>query len=259
MHDINFERFELTDYFYDLHMHSCLSPCGDNDMTPNNIVNMAAIKNLDIIAVSDHNSVKNCRAAIKACANNDLPLLVIPAVEITTSEDIHVVVYFRDIDAAEFFDMEVIEKKRFAIKNKPEIFGEQIIMNEFDEKVSEEANLLINAIDISIDEIYKTAENYNGVAVPAHIDKESNGLIAILGDYPEHMQFTAVEVKDRSKIDGIREKYRLSEKKVGRIITNSDAHYLWDILEYETASGKCSDIKPNAKMVLDWLCANNDK
>ena len=218
---------------YDLHIHSCLSPCGDNDMTPNNIVNMAAINKLDIIAVSDHNTTKNCRAAIKACENNGLDLTVVPAVEITTSEEIHTLVYFRSLDAAEAFEREIIEKKRLAVKNKPEIFGEQIIMNEFDEKTGEEENLLIAAIDLSIDYIYNTAKDYNAVAVPAHIDKDMNGLIAILGDFPEYMEFKAAEIKDKSKIADIQQKYNLRDKGVKQIISNSDAHYLWDIAEFD--------------------------
>ena len=39
--------------YYDFHIHSCLSPCGDDDNTPNNIVNMALIKGLNAIALSD--------------------------------------------------------------------------------------------------------------------------------------------------------------------------------------------------------------
>ena len=43
---------------YDLHIHSCLSPCADDSMTPHNICNMAKIKGLDLIAVTDHNSMR---------------------------------------------------------------------------------------------------------------------------------------------------------------------------------------------------------
>lgn len=239
MSSFGFDRFN-----YDLHIHSCLSPCGDNDMTPNNIVNMAAINKLNVIAVSDHNTTKNCRAAIKACENNNLPLIVIPAVEITTSEEIHVVVYFRNVDSAEAFEREVIDQNRMAVKNKPEIFGEQIIMNEFDEKIGEEENLLITAIDLSVDYIYSTAKNYNAVSVPAHIDKDSNGLIAILGDYPDYLGFGTVEIKDKLKIADIQKKYSLLDRGVNNIISNSDAHYLWDIAEFD----KFKDFKDDLSM-----------
>jgi len=228
--------YVLKNFNYDLHIHSCLSPCGSDDMTPNNIVNMASIKNLNIIAVSDHNTVKNCRAVIKACENAELSLTVIPAVEINTSEDIHVLVYFRNIDAAEAFEREIIEERRaFAnikkIKNKPEIFGNQIIMNEFDEIIGEEENLLISAIDLSVDYIYDTAKEYNAVAVPAHINKGANGIIAILGSYPEYMGFKTVEINSKSNLN--LNCADVQNKGVMQVISNSDAHYLWDIIEFD--------------------------
>ncbi|MBQ2422676.1 MAG: PHP domain-containing protein, partial [Clostridia bacterium] len=83
--------------YYDLHIHSLLSPCGDNDMTPNNIVNMAKLNELDIIAITDHNSCKNCAAAIKV--GNEVGITVVPGMELTTSEDIHVVCLFPDLES----------------------------------------------------------------------------------------------------------------------------------------------------------------
>ena len=77
----------LHEYHYDLHMHSCLSPCSDDDMTPNNMVNMALMNGLDIIAVTDHNAVGNCAAAMEVGRRNGLTVL--PGMELTTSEEIH--------------------------------------------------------------------------------------------------------------------------------------------------------------------------
>lgn len=215
-------------YKYDLHIHSCLSPCGDNDMTPNNIVNMAYLKQRDIIALSDHNTTKNCRAAVTAAKENELPLTVIAAVEITTSEDIHVLVLFPDVDSAEKFETEIIEPRRIKIKNDTKIFGEQIIMDENDEKTGEYEYLLINAIDLSVDEIKDKADYYNAVAVPAHIDKTENGLLAILGSFPDYIGFGAIEIKDSKKNEELINRYNLQGL---TIINDSDAHYLWDITE----------------------------
>jgi len=214
-------------YFYDLHLHSCLSPCGDNDMTPNNIVNMSALKALDIIAVCDHNSTKNCEAVSKAAKINELDLLVIPGVEITTAEEIHALVYFSSFEGTSDFENEVLQKRRVRIKNDKKIFGDQIIMDELDEITGEDGHLLINAVDISIDEIFNIVKRYEAVAIPAHIDKDSNGLLAILGDFPDNLKNNPVEIKDFEKIDGLRTKYDLT----GKILSNSDAHYLWDIAE----------------------------
>ena len=85
--------------YYDLHIHTALSPCADNDMTPNNIVNMALLKGLDVIAVTDHNSAENARAVIKA--GEKAGLTVIAGMEIETSEEVHVLSLFPSADAAE--------------------------------------------------------------------------------------------------------------------------------------------------------------
>lgn len=221
-------------YRYDLHIHSCLSPCGDNDMTPNNIVNMAYLKQRDIIAVSDHNTTKNCRAAIVAAKDNELPLIVIPAVELTTSEDIHVLVLFPDAESAEKFEAEIIEPRRVKIINDTKIFGEQIIMDENDDKTGEYEYLLINAVDLSVDEIKIKADEYKAAAIPAHIDKTENGLLAILGSFPDYIGFGAIEIKDPGKNEEIIDQYGLQGLTV---INDSDAHYLWDITEADD-SGK---------------------
>ena len=115
--------------YYDFHIHSALSPCGDKDMTPNNIVNMAAISGLDTIAVSDHNTVGNVRSAIEAgktCGVN-----VIPGMEVETSEEVHILTLYPSIEIAEDVAKEVY-KKLPDIKNRTDIFGEQIFMDEED-------------------------------------------------------------------------------------------------------------------------------
>ena len=214
-------------YFYDLHIHSCLSPCGDNDMTPNNIVNMAALKGLDMIALCDHNTAKNCRAAKKAAKNSGLDIIVVPGIEVTTSEDVHVLVYFPDFDAADAFESEMIQKNRVLIKNNPAIFGDQLILNEFDEKVGEEQHLLINAVGVSIDDVFRAAPKYGAAAAAAHINKGANGIIEILGDYPKSLKNFAAEIQTFEKIGELTGKYNFT----GKILCSSDAHYLWDILE----------------------------
>ncbi|MDR2932189.1 MAG: PHP domain-containing protein, partial [Oscillospiraceae bacterium] len=103
---------------YDFHLHSCLSPCGDNDMTPCNIVNMAKLLELDIIALTDHNTTGNCRAAMAAGAK--IGLVVVPGMELCTAEEIHAVCLFPDIDSAERFDA-MVRPGIPPIKNKPDI------------------------------------------------------------------------------------------------------------------------------------------
>ena len=112
--------------YYDLHIHSCLSPCGDNDMTPNNIVNMSLLNGMDMIALTDHNSCKNCRAAVRA--GEEAGVTVVPGMELTTSEEAHVVCLFPTVEQAEAFG-DYVESRSPEIRNRPEIFGDQLIMD----------------------------------------------------------------------------------------------------------------------------------
>ena len=211
---------------YDLHLHSCLSPCGDDDMTPGNIVGMSAIKNLDAIALTDHNSAKNCKAFMHYGKEYDI--LTIPGMEVTTLEEVHAVCLFPDLKSVSEFD-EYIYNKLLKIQNNEMIFGKQIIYNENDEVVGTEKNLLINSVNVSFDELYFVVKQYDGVMFPAHIDKSSNSIISNLGFIPEESQFKTVEIKDMTKLHKLKEQnVYLNEC---NIITNSDAHYLEHINE----------------------------
>lgn len=219
----------MNKYYYDLHIHSCLSPCGDNDMTPNNIAGMAALKGLQIIAITDHNTCKNAPAFLDACKRNGI--IGIPGMELTTAEEIHMLCLFDELEKAMEFSLE-IEKHRFPIKNKPEIFGEQLILDAEDKVIGTEENLLINATELDMYSAVNLALKFGAAICPAHIDKQSNGIIGILGDFPPPPpQFSFVEIADSSKKEEYINKYPQIQSSV--VLHNSDAHYLWDINEAE--------------------------
>ena len=213
---------------YDLHIHSCLSPCGDDDMTPANIAGMAALKGLDVVALTDHNSSKNCPAFLAAA--REYGLLAIPGMEINTSEEVHAVCLFPTLEKALDFDAYVYERL-MKFPNKEEIFGKQQIYNEQDEVCAVEPNLLINAADISFEGLWELVRGFGGVMFPAHVDKTANSLIANLGFIPPDSQFQTAEVKDLRKLHQLRRDNPYLEK--CRIISNSDAHYLEHINEPE--------------------------
>lgn len=219
----------MNKYYYDLHIHSCLSPCGDNDMTPNNIAGMAALKGLNIIALTDHNSTKNCPAFFKACRKNGI--IPVPGIEMTTAEDVHIVALFPSLEDALAFDSEY-RTHRIPVKNRVEIFGDQLILDEEDRVIGTEEDLLLNATDLSIDDACALARRYNAAVFPAHIDRDENGIIAMLGDIPVEAGFTCVEFRDGSKAEEYMKKYSLEDK---MILSDSDAHYLWDINEAENS------------------------
>jgi hypothetical protein len=216
----------MGEFFYDLHIHSCLSPCGDGDMTPANIAGMASLKELDVIALTDHNTCRNCRAAMKSA--NDAGLLLIPGMELCTSEEIHVVCLFDTLEGAEAFGAEVYRALP-DIRNRPDIFGEQVIMGEDDEPAGTEPKLLINATSISIGDAAGLAAKYGGAAFPAHIDKPSNGAIGVLGAFPCDAGFAAAELSPNSEEKTFTAAH--PETAGLKILRDSDAHYLWQISE----------------------------
>ncbi len=212
----------MSRYYCDLHIHSCLSPCGDNDNTPNNLAGMAVLNGLQIMALTDHNTCKNCPAFFAAAKKQGI--IPVPGMELTTAEDIHMVCLFPTLDAAMAFDKE-IEKRRVLVENRPDIFGEQLIMDENDEVTAKEKYLLSNATTVTLEESVPLAEYYGGICYPAHIDRDANGIIAVLGAIPEDMQFTCVELHDGAKEAALRPLMPPDCK----VTVGSDAHYLWDI------------------------------
>lgn len=215
---------------YDLHLHSCLSPCGDDDMTPADIVGMAALKELDVIALTDHNSCKNCRAFLHAA--KEYGIIGIPGMELTTQEEVHVLCLFPTLETALAFDR-LVEVRLVAIPNRPEIFGKQQIIDEAEQVIGTVDNLLINSTLIGFDEVYELVKEYQGIMIPAHIDKTANSLLSNLGFVPPDSRFSCFELKDMKNL------HRLQAAnpylKTCRVITNSDAHYLEQINEAENS------------------------
>lgn len=209
--------------FYDLHIHSCLSPCGDDDMTPNNIVNMAMINGLDLIALTDHNTTRNCAAAM--AVGREVGVLVVPGMELTTAEDIHVVCLFPSIETAESFDRYVYGCLP-PIPNRAKIFGEQLLCDSEDNVVGKEERLLITATSIGLDTVPELVDSYGGVAFLAHIDRKSNGALAILGSLSEDLGFSLAEVSKLSRPADYADRFPF----LG-FVGDSDAHRLTDIAE----------------------------
>jgi hypothetical protein len=215
-------------YYYDLDIHSCLSPCGDDDMTVNNIAGMAKVNGLDIIALTDHNSTKNCAAFFAACEKNGV--VPIAGVELTTAEDIHVICLFETLAQAAEFD-EKLQDLRILFKNRPDVAGNQLILDGEDNEIGKEEFFLPNATRLSLEDAYTFASAFGAAVYPAHIDRPANGVVAVLGTYPDGLPFSAAEIKDKSLCARYAENYSALKNMV--IVSSSDAHYLWDINEKE--------------------------
>ena len=163
--------------FCDLHIHSCLSPCGDALMTPNNIAGMAFIKGLDVIAVCDHNSARNL-PAVKAAADR-MNVLLLPGMELTTREEAHMLCYFRTVQACMAFG-EAIYAHLAPTPNNERFFGRQQVMNERDEEIDVEERLLIGALDLPFEACAARIREAGGLCVPAHINRGSSGVLGAL-------------------------------------------------------------------------------
>ncbi len=223
-------KHSMSRFYYDLHIHSCLSPCGDDDMTVNNIAGMAKLKGLDIIALTDHNTCANCPAFFAACKKQGI--VPVAGMELTTAEEIHMICLFGNLaDAMEFEN--VYAPYRMKLKNRPEIFGSQRVLNDNDEIIAEHEFLLTPASSLSLEEAYALAVENGGLCYPAHADKTSNGIIGILGALPENLRFTCTELSaNADKADFIKQNPSLAVDFTNKLILkNSDAHYLWDISE----------------------------
>lgn len=214
-------------YYYDLHMHSCLSPCGDEDMTPNNIAGMSYLNGMQVIALSDHNTCKNVPAILEAAKQYE-NLMVIPAMELTTAEEIHVLCLFAQLSQAMDFDA-YVEQKLFPIDNRPEIFGNQTILDSQDNPIGEFPYLLINATSISMEEVYPLVQSYGGLAIPAHIDKQANSYLSQYGFLPQDAPFPCYELADLSRFPDLAKQNPVLQGK--NLISDSDAHYLHQMRE----------------------------
>lgn len=212
-------------YTYDLHNHSCLSPCADNDNTPNNIAGMAYLSGIKIVALTDHNTAKNCPAFFEAAKRYGI--IPIAGVELTTAEDIHLVCLFEKLESALDFDA-YLQNRRVLIKNRTDIFGEQLILDAEDEIIGIDEYLLPNATTVSLDEAPGIVREFGGICYPAHIDRDANGIIAILGTLPPTPVFSCIEMRDGNKISEYKERFQLDGK---LLIVSSDSHYLTDINE----------------------------
>ncbi len=213
--------------YYDLHIHTALSPCGDDDMTPNNIVNMAKLCGLDIIGITDHNSCGNCE--VIESLGKELGITVLSGMELETSEEVHVVLLFPSAEMAKKCE-QFVKANRFLIKNRPDIYGNQRLFNAEDEVVGEEEYLLVTATNIGIYDAVALAERFGGIAFPAHIDRPSHGLIQMLGAIDEAMNFSVVEMSETAS-KSMEEEY---EKMGYKVLRNSDSHYIHTLNEQQS-------------------------
>jgi PHP family Zn ribbon phosphoesterase len=204
----------------DLHIHTVLSPCGDLDMSPANIVSEAARKGIDIIGITDHNSTRHCDLVNRFAFEKGI--FVMQGAEVTTKEEVHCLAFFENTDALNIFQ-EFLDANLPDIPNEPAIFGHQVQVDENEIIIYEEKRLLINAISKTIKEIEVFIHSINGLFIPSHIDRRKNSIYSQLGFLPENMKADALEISRASSI----EQFSASHPEINdfTLIRCSDAHY----------------------------------
>ncbi len=205
----------------DLHLHTCLSPCGSLDMTPKKIVAAALKKGLSLIAVTDHNSAENT-GAVQSVAEGS-GLTVLPGMEINTAEEVHLVALFESVKIA--LEMqELVFSNLMAGENDENLFGVQVIATADDEVDGFNKRLLIGATSLTVNAAVEAVHSLGGLAVAAHIDREMNSILSQLGFIPPDLPLDGVEVSSRIDITAARE--RFTEYERFPFLTSSDSHEL---------------------------------
>lgn len=208
----------------DLHLHTVLSPCGDLDMSPVNIINEAKNKDLKIIGITDHNSTLNAKTCFDIAQKNGIYVLC--GAEVTTSEEVHCVCFMPDFDTLNLFQ-KYLDKHVIFFQNNPDKFGYQFVVDENEDIVDEVQHLLINAQSISLAELQKKVEELNGIFIPAHIDRSTYSISSQLGFLPPDLKFDALELSPFAFRNNFFEK--MPWFKNFNYICDSDAHFLKDI------------------------------
>ena len=219
----------LRTFRTDLHIHTCLSPCGDLDMSPRAIVETALKKDLDIIAICDHNSAENVAATKRAAS--DTHLRVLAGMEITSEEEAHIIALFDEAD-------QVLELQKMVYAHLPKgtaveiSIDDQVVVNEFDEVEGFNTKLLFGATDLSLHEIVETVHRIGGLAIASHIDREIFSITGQLGFIPDDLPLDAVEISAATLL----EEAKISFSTYGNfpMITSSDAHFINDIGKVHT-------------------------
>lgn len=213
----------------DLHIHSCLSPCAELEMSPKAVVEMSLVRGLDLIALCDHNSAENVGAAIRA--GKERGLAVLPGMEINTLEEAHILTIFDTEEQALAMQEKVY--RRLQGTNRPDVFGDQVVANEFDEVEGFNDRLLIGAVQMDLYEVIREVHRLEGLSVAAHVDRPSYSVIGQLGFVPDDLDLDALEVSRHGSVASLEKDFGAVPKHLGRI-TSSDAHQLEDVGVVET-------------------------
>jgi PHP family Zn ribbon phosphoesterase len=213
----------LRTFRADLHIHSCLSPCGDEAMRPQAIVHQALAMGLDMIAICDHNSAENVTAFVNAGLKRGLTVL--PGMEITSKEEIHLLALFDRPE--ECMALQELVYQNLPGENVEEVFGCQTVVNERDEALGINRKMLIGATLLSLERIVSFVNSLRGVTIASHIDRQAFSIVGQLGFIPEGIHLDGLEISSRTSKEETKKRFHSYQR--FSFVRFSDAHHLKDI------------------------------
>ncbi len=210
----------------DLHMHTCLSPCAEDEMVPEAIVETALERDLDVIAICDHNSAENTAQVVLAAAGT--PLLVIPGIEVTSAEEVHIALLFPTAEQA-LKMQETIYAHLDRAENNTAMRGSQRVVDMHGRTVRLAEYMLTGKTSLKVTEVLQQARPLGGIAVAAHVDRPIFSVATKYGCIPAEMKFDALEVSPNAHLEKAREFFPDFP-----VVTSSDAHTLKEIGKVRT-------------------------
>lgn len=210
-------------------MHTALSPCAADDMTPWRVVAAAQVAGLDLLAVTDHNSAGQVRAVMEV--GKMAELAVLPGIEVQTREDVHLICLFDTADQAEAWGEEVYRHLP-PRENRELIFGRQLLFDASDRPLGQESRMLLAATDLGVEEVVEKVAALGGLVLPAHVDRQAYGLLWVLGFFPPGVDLPAAEISGREAVEAVKRRF----PQLGDIClyTASDAHHLEEVGAHPT-------------------------
>jgi PHP family Zn ribbon phosphoesterase len=213
----------------DFHIHTCLSPCADDEMIPINILNMAKLMGTKILGICDHNSAANVEVMLQMA--QDYEILVIPGMEVQSAEEVHMLCFFESLnDVLEW--QEYVYNHLPPIKNDPRYFGYQWIVDGQGNILGEESRMLLASTSLTVEEISQKVSDLKGLLIPAHVDRRHHSIIGQLGFIPETVRIDAVEFSKAISEANFRKTFSDTNKYT--LITSSDAHCLQEMVYQKT-------------------------
>ncbi len=209
----------MREFVADLHIHSCLSPCGSLDMSPERILREAKEKGINLIAITDHNYLEEGLYVAKLAPSFGIEVLY--GMELQTKEEIHLLCYFNRAEQGLSFQEQVLSLLP-EVDKCPEVFGDQVLVDEQENIIRVERKLLLNSVELDFQGAFRLVEEYGGIAVPAHIDRDCFSVLSQLGSLPAEVSYTFLEISwnaDKEKV------LEMLNRRDLPLVRFSDAHY----------------------------------